>query len=278
MALVPTKNTPTPDFEEEGDLSGGEDTGATAGAEPETKAQDANARVAAAAAKKAKAGTAEPEAAAATAQTAASTSTAVTAPAQAAGSLAMRMAMADPFKSMENALHVDYNTLTRIQVTNGNIKDKDAGTLMGDHAVMELISIQGHWVMSPGGDSKDEESLEFLKYSDDGKTVRDTGEPLEKYLEAAIKAGYDKARIVERLILVGMLESSANGKGPIGELVQIDLAPRSMANFKRHRVSTTFRIGRDLQPAVGAERVKILAEVQNKNGNDWTDANFAAAT
>lgn len=282
MALTKEKAAPKVNFEEQEDgLETGADTGADTGtAEQETRALTPDERVAAQVAKNAGKSTAAAASASVGEQTqaAASTSTAVATAAPAAGgSLAARMAAADPFKGLENALRVDYNTLNRIMVTNGNVQDKETKTLCGDHAVLELISIQKHWVMSPGGDKKDEESLEFLKYSDDGVHARDTGETLESYRQAAIKAGFKDARIAERLILVGMLESTANGKGPVGELVQMDLAPRSVANFNRHRATTTFRIGRNLQKPEGAERLLVKADVQSKGDNNWTDAKFEAA-
>ena len=196
--------------------------------------------------------------------------------APAAGSLAVKMSQADPFKKLENAIHVDYNTLDRIQVTNGNIINKETNGAMGDTCTMELISIQKLWVMSPGGDQKDEESLEFLKYSDDGKTVQGTGELLVDFLEAAKAAGYDKARIVERLILVGMLVDAGKLASTMdGTLVQLDCAPRSKANFEKHRIGTAFGIGKGLQSAEGAEIVKITADLQTKGTLKWTDALFS---
>lgn len=204
--------------------------------------------------------------------------TAVVTAAAASSSLAVKMSLADPFKALENAIHVDYNTLDRIMVTNGNVQNKETKGLMGDSCVLELISIQKHWVMSPGGLKEDEESLEFLKYSDDGKTVRDSGEPLVQYRDAAVAAGYKDARIVERLILVGMLVDAGKLQSTMeGALVQLDLAPRSKANFEKHRIGAAFRIGRGLQPREGAERVRITCDVQSKGTNNWTDALFSAA-
>lgn len=240
----------------------------------DTKALSADERVAAALAAKAdKAKPAEVEKVAA--GPALSKSTEVAAPTS--SSLAVRMAQVDPFTKMENAIKVDYNTLTRIMVTNGNIQNKDTKQLMGPEATIELISIQKHWVMSPGGDQKDEESLEYLKFSDDGITVRGTGQLMTEAQQIAVDASYEKARIVERLILVGMMIDAGKLASTMnGELVQMDLAPRSKDNFNRHRVSTAFRIGRELQEPKGAEVVKITCDVQSKGSNNWTDAVFSS--
>ena len=263
MAL--NKNSAKPSFEDDNSELGAEADAAAQKATP-----TADERVAAAlAAKAVKAVVVEEVAVEVKTKT-----VAVVAPAE--GSLAVKMSQADPFKKLENSIRVDYNTLDRIQVTNGNIVNKETNGAMGETCTMELISIQKLWVMSPGGDTKDEESLEFLKYSDDGKVVQGTGEPLIDYLEAAKAAGYDKARIVERLILVGMLIDAGKLSATMnGTLVQLDCAPRSKSNFEKHRIGTAFGIGKGLQQAEGAEIVKITAELQAKGSNKWTDAVFS---
>jgi hypothetical protein len=180
---------------------------------------------------------------------------------------------ADPFKALDNALKVDYNTLPRIMVTNGNVQNKENKKLMGDTVGFEIISIQKHWVLSPGGETKDEESLEFVRYSDDGKVSRD-GEDMADCLEAAKEAGYAKAAIKERCILVGCLFDSGKLKEMANELVQIDLAPNSKKNFEQYRITTAFKVGKGLMDPELANRVQIEAVVQSKNGNDWTEASF----
>lgn len=265
MAL--TKNAPK-DFES--DDSGMDNA-------DETVALTADQKVAAAMAKKAAVAESKPKDEVKQEAVAPSASKEVAVAAPAGSSLATKMVQSDPFKPLENAIHVDYNTLDRIMVTNGNVQNKETKKLMGDSCVLELISIQKHWVMSPGGDKEDEESLEFLKYSDDGIHVRDTGELLTATRDAAIAAGYTKARIIERLILVGMIVDAGKLQAEMeGSLVQMDLAPRSKANFEKHRISTAFRIGRGLQKAEGAEKVRITCDVQSKGSNNWTDALFSS--
>lgn len=271
-----SKNKPS--FESDESELGADTAVMDRGTSTDTKGLTADEKVAAAiAAKAGKAAAASKEEVKEEAKPAAqstSTSTAVAAPA-AEGKLAVQMKAVDPFSEMENAIHVDYNTLTRIMVTNGNVQNKDTKQLMGPEATIELISIQKHWVMSPGGESKDDESLEFLKFSDDGVTVRGTGQLLTEARDLAVAAGYKKARINERLILVGMMVDAGKLASTMnGEMVQMDLAPRSKDNFNRHRISTTFRIARKLQTAAGSEIVKIGCDVKSEGGNNWTDATF----
>lgn len=281
MALTDKATTNTPAFEMD-EAEVGVDTG-TAGAdttaEQTTTAKgSANERVAAAAAKQAAKADAEKAAAApAAAPAAASTQTAV-AVASKPNELVVAMTKANPFTALVNAIHVDYNTLHRIMVSNGNVMSKELQGKegqMGETCALELISTQKHWVMAPGGDKDDEESLQYLKYSDDGKSERETGKPLTEFLDAAIKAGYDKARITERLILVGELIDAGKLNSTMkGELVQLDLAPRSVKNFNTFTVNAAFRVAKGRMSADDAVKVRIRCSVQTKGSNNWTDAEF----
>lgn len=187
----------------------------------------------------------------------------------------------DPLKDCENALRVNYNDLTQIMVTNGNVVLKEGKELLGDYVGLEIISFQDQTVCSPGGESGDEEAKEFLKFSDDGVTVRDTGELLTDALQAALTAGYEKARIVKRLILVGALVfPGKDKKGNVheelrNELVQIDLAPRSLAAFKAYRINAAFKVSKGLLDPQSALRVRLGAKVMSKGSNNWTDAEFS---
>jgi hypothetical protein len=256
MALI---NKDAPKFEATGDDT--VDAVETAGAATATASATASAPAAAAPAP------------------AASTSTAV-APAT-TSAVATSIMASDPTASLEDALRVDYDSLTAIMVTNGNVVPKASPTsLMGDHVGLELISFQNHWVCSPGGESKDEESKEFLKFSDDGKYVRGTNDLLTDAVAAAIAAGYPKAAIKERLILVGaMFYAGKDKKGQpneelLGELVQIDLAPRSMGKFKAYRANAAYKVSKGQVQPEAARRVRLSAVPQSKGSNNWTDAEF----
>lgn len=266
MALVNT--APSDKFEMDESDTGTADTA--------TRTLSADEKVAAQAAKNAARSAAQPaEQAADQSQT--STSTAVAAPAK-PNALVTAMTKANPFKAMENAIHVDYNTLTRLMCNNGNIINKETKGLFGDTIELQLISFQKHWVMAPGGDSNDEESLQYLKFSDDGKVERETGRPLAEFVDAAMAAGYGDARVQERLILVGEIVNPGKLKDMQGELVQMDLAPRSVRNFNTYQLNAAFKVAKGLLTAEQATRLKITADVQSKGKNTWTDAQFSAGT
>ncbi len=283
MAL--TTNKATPKFENTGDEGDGNtvDNGAEAGA-AETRTMSADERVAAQAAKNASRQSAAPEVKAEDPAPAAAPSASREVAAAKSNAVAKSIMSHDPTAALENALTVQYDTLTQIMVTNGNVVLREGKELMGDHVGLELISFQNHWVCSPGGKSNDDESKEFLKFSDDGKTVRDTGESLTEAVQRAKDAGYPEARIVERMILVGALVYP--GKDKKGqrldelqdELVQIDLAPRSMNNFKAFRANAAFKVSRGLLAPEAALRVCLYCKVMSKGDNNWTDADFKILT
>lgn len=263
-----TKNAVKKDFEnDESELNGGVETATPASTKP-----TADERVAAAAAKAAKAAEAETASAAP-----ASTERAV-AP-QKANAAALTIAQQDPFKPLENALKVDWNTLPRVMATNGGFQNKETQQMMGETIVVEILSIQDHYVVSPGGDIDDDESKPFLKYSDDGITTRE-GESVMACVQAAIKAGFAKAACKKRCILVGALidKGSKESGLAVEDLCQIDLAPNSLKNFNQHRFSTAYKVGKGSLPAEGANTVRLTGLVKNDKKLNWTEATFAAYT
>jgi hypothetical protein len=196
------------------------------------------------------------------------------APNRAVGAAVMK---ADPFKPLDNALTVDWNTLPRVMATNGGFQNKETQKMMGDELKLEILSIQEHWVVSPGGDINDEEARPYLKYSDDGKTTRE-GEDVQDCVQRAIDAGYTKAALKKRCILVGALVFPGSKMPEMeGDLIQIDLAPNSLKNFNQHRFTTAYKVGKGQVAAETANIVKITALVKNENKLNWTEALFSAA-
>lgn len=206
---------------------------------------------------------------------AASTSTAV-APA-ANHAVASSIMKANPFTEIKNQLHVNFDELVAIKVVNGNIMNRKTGKSMGTTCVLELISFQDQWVMSPAAKKEDKEALAYLKFSDDGTYAKGTGELLTDWQAKAVEAGYKDATIVKRVVLVGAVADGGKCSDMVGDLVQIDLAPRSKANWETYQINTAFKVGKGLFPASeNPLMVRIKAVPQAKNGNDWTDAEFQA--
>lgn len=257
MALKQNAETSGKNFEAPDEENGGEGVAATG------RAPTADERIAA---------QLEKEKASAPEQAAAQT-TAVAAKAT-GGAVVTSIAKANPYTALKNAIRVDYNTLPALMATNGNIQHKKTKKLMGDTIGLELISIQDHWVMSPGGDSNDDESLQYLKYSDDGVLTRD-GESMAEAVKAAKDAGYDKAAIKKRLILVGAIFDGGKLPDLVGEVVQIDCAPNTANNFNQHQISTAYKVGKGLATAERALMLKLTAEVKDERKLQWTELSFS---
>jgi hypothetical protein len=107
--------------------------------------------------------------------------------------------------------------------------------------------------------------------------VRGTNDLLTDAVELAKQAGYSEARIVERQILVASLvDPGVKAPELKDELVQIDLAPRSSGNFKKHRIGVAHRISKGLWPeGTNPYHVAMSCDVQSKGDNNWTDAIFS---
>lgn len=182
----------------------------------------------------------------------------------------------NPFKGLENAFPIKFNTLRQIMAVQGNFMDKDSDKPLGDVIGLELISTQKHFILSPGDDS--EESKEFVKYSPDGITS-DEGENMFELLAAAKAAGYAEASITERQYLVGCLFNAGKLKDMVDAMVQIDLPPTSKAQFDRHQLGTSFAIGKGKKSAEGQEKLRLECIVKNglMKGSkiNWTEVSFS---
>lgn len=182
----------------------------------------------------------------------------------------------NPFKAVENAFPVAFNTLRQINAVQGNFMDKDTGKPLGDVIGLELISTQTHFVLSPGDDS--DESKNFVKYSKDGITS-DDGESMLELLRMTKEAGYPDASINERVYLVGCLFNSGKVKELADEMVQIDLPPTSKAQFERHKLGTAFGIGKGKKTAEGQMLLRLECIVKNGTRGtaklNWTEVSFS---
>lgn len=194
---------------------------------------------------------------------------------QKATQVAVHKPMENPFKPLEDAFRVKFNTLMAIQANQGNFIQKDTNKMMGDTIVVELLSTQKHWVMSPGGDSDDPKSLPYLKYSDDGVNVQDEDMTLIEARDLAIEAGYEKAKISERMYLVGALVNAGKLPDLEGQMVQIDLPPSSVAHWQRHELATAFAISKGKATAENQNVVKMECTVKTKGKTTWTEAIFS---
>lgn len=201
----------------------------------------------------------------------ASTSTAVAAPTRTAVAVAGRPkdVVTDTYK---DAFTVDWNTLSRIQATNGNFVDVEANkAVIGPEIMFEMMSFQQNWQISPGTD--DDDDIKHVRYSNDGKFTTE-GEDINEYLQALKVAGYEDAKSSERVILAGTILGGSHD----GKLVQMNLAPTSKAAFDRFKMQASIDISKGKRSAADLAVLKLKAVPQSKGKNTWTVVHFDYGT
>lgn len=175
-------------------------------------------------------------------------------------------------ETFKNAFTVDWNTLNRIQASNGNFLDVELNKqAIGQEITLEIMSFQDHWQISPGTD--DDNDAQYVRYSDDGKLTTE-GEDCNEYLAALKVAGYDGAKMTQRLVLAGNIVGGSHD----GKLVQINLPPTSKAMFDRFRMQASIDIAKAKRTPDDLRTLKLKAMVETKGKNSWTKVAFDYAT
>lgn len=212
------------------------------------------------------AGTATPEA---------STSTAVAAKATAGALATSRRVNMHVINGLKDALPVDFNTLAPVQANQGKFKDKETDRNLGDTIQIELLSWQDSWVCSPN-DTKAPKDL--VKYSDDGKTAKD-GTDLFEHLAELKAQGFSKAKLSQRLVVVGALLAAEKDQSLVGQLIQIDCATQSRAMFLRYNANAAFKLK---MGKLDEESVKLLTltatAAKGPDNTDYTRIDFKATS
>lgn len=192
-----------------------------------------------------------------------------------AGQVAAVRAMVDPLETLKDVFPVEFDTLPSIQLNQGNAMYKDTNAMLGDEIGLELLSYQDQTVCSPGVDG--DEAKEHVRYSDDGITATN-GDDMAEHLAKLKAAGYDKASLSKRVVIVGSLfdpgVKGAKIAGMRDKLVQINLAPSSVKGFKGYRAQEAFKIGKGLAKIEGVERVRITCTVKKHGDNSYTVGEF----
>lgn len=203
--------------------------------------------------------------------TQASAAVAVVKPANTAVAIAQHM---EKLTAYRDALHVDYNTLDQIIATNGNFVDRESKKVLGDTVVFELLSYQDSYVVSP---EDDDAPNDVVRYSDDGVTCSD-GTDVQEHLVWLKANGYPKARLKQRVVVVGGVESAAKSADFNDKLVQFDVAPSSRVQWQRYLANTAYLMKKGTLVAGDSQRIKVEAVLSNSSNNDtFTLMKFTAA-
>lgn len=182
------------------------------------------------------------------------------------------------FSEHRNAIPpMEFGTLPRLVGTNGNVQDRGEGKLLGESVVIELVSWNEEFVVSPGSDK--EEAKALVRYSLDGKTIDATGESVASYLEKLRTVeGYSDASIKRYVQLIGIVESTAKASELVGQMVQVSLSPQSAKLFDGYRMqeSVKLRLRPELKEQID-NRLKVTAEVKQQGSNTFTLLKVGAA-
>ena len=193
-----------------------------------------------------------------------------------AGALASPIAQKDPFKVAENALTVKFNTFPQIQAKQGQFFAADGNKKLGETLVVQLVSFQKQWQVAPG-DIDSPQSKQFLRYGDN-PTFAENGDNMDDVVKLAHAAGFTKAKKQERLLMVVRLIDAGKEQSLNKKIVQLDLAPSSVAGFTRHRLNIAFQIAEnELPEGAKPELMKLTAVPKEQNKMSWTEIEFEQA-
>lgn len=174
----------------------------------------------------------------------------------------------------KDAMRVNYNTLQQITAQQGNFIERETNVILGDEIVFELMSFQASYVVSPENDDAPDE---MVKYSDDGVTCSD-GTSVEAHLKFMHEAGYDKARLKERAVVVGAIVSASKTDTFNGTLVQFDLSPASRTQWERYVINASYGINVGKYTPEQVQKIKCTCKLAKGKGTDmFTLVQFAVA-
>lgn len=175
--------------------------------------------------------------------------------------------------SMKDLMRVEYNTLSQMTAQQGSIMDRETKTVLGDTVVFNLLSWQDSFVVSPEDDDAPDD---VVRYSDDGIMCTD-GTTVADTL-AEMKLTYPKAKLKQRAVVVGAVESAIKTSDFNGKLVQFDLSPASRTQWKRYMAEAAYALAVGSKQPEQIKRIKVTTRIANGTGNTtYTLAQFAVA-
>jgi hypothetical protein len=188
-----------------------------------------------------------------------------------AGSLAAAVQTENLLAQMRDAIPaVQFGTFPRLIGANGNVSVKtDGDKLLGRWADLQLLSWSDTYVVSPGSDK--DEAKKLVRYSRDGVTIDETGESVNDYLKQLREVdGYKDASKKQYVELIGFLKSSEQAGGPVGELVQVSLSPKSRLTFDAYRANVGVKVRLGQMSSEGVDNIRVTAVPKSVNGKNWT--------
>lgn len=174
---------------------------------------------------------------------------------------------------MKDQIPVDYNTFPQINITNGNFVDRESKVVLGDTLVFELLSYQDSYTVSP---EDDKAPKEMVRYSDDQVTCSD-GTLVKDHLDFLRAAGYPQARVKQRAVVVGCIESTSKPSKFVDEIMQFDLSPASRKHWQRFMANTIILLRKGKRTEEQLRKIKATTQLVSKDSLTWTEALFTPA-
>ena len=177
---------------------------------------------------------------------------------------AKAIALQNVLSDMKDNFRVDFDSLPRMLAEQGSMVMKDGAVELGNSVTLKMLSFQDSWVCSPNDNKAPKE---LVKFSEDGKVDRD-GYSLTEHLHKLREEGWTKAKISHRLVVVGELLSTANGAGPIEDLVQIDLSETGRKSFNTYCLQASYKVAKGKFDAEAATILRMDAVKERSANNE----------
>lgn len=174
--------------------------------------------------------------------------------------------------SLQDVEAIGFGTFPRLTVDLGGLMlDK---TEVGKTAKLEVISWNFRHVITTN--SQDPEAKEKTRISYDGETIQGSGESVQAYIDGLKAEGYEKAGSKLYCDLWGnLIFTEKQGDIPLDkqQMVQVQLSPQSLQQFKRYQLERGLKESRGMEPST---MVTITAERREFNGNRFGLMLFSA--
>jgi hypothetical protein len=166
----------------------------------------------------------------------------------------------------------EFGTFPRFSGNQRMLMTQDGKMTLGASAVVQLISYNDWYLISPGERTK--ESTEFVKYSNDGKTINGTGQSVDEYLNyLRTTEGLKDSSKKSYTSLWGLvLQLGDGGDCPqlLYKVVEISLAPMSRKSLTEYETNRQISNAQQKTRHEYSAILTITTSVQSKDGNNYT--------
>lgn len=165
----------------------------------------------------------------------------------------------------------DFGVLARVIADQGGLSIANEKIDLGKWISGQILMAQPSYICSPGSDS--EEAKKLVKYSKDGVTCDDTGEPCSQYIQMLQAEGYKDASVKHYLNVTVSVEDADDKEAAeayIGSIVVVQMSPESRKRFQRYFILARLK-STQTGSLDGLDRVRFSALKKSGSGRNWTE-------